>query len=433
MTDQYDQFIAGGGIGGMLSAALLSQSGKKVFLAEKLPFLGGRFTTHNFKGYEIPTGAVHMVPHGIRGPLGKLLLNELKLPLQIHDVENFTAWYWPDRKPIRHKNFWGIFKAFPKFSQRIFILRKLLPGARHSDDYQEPFHDYLEERTQDPQIFQFFNAITGFALSLDITEISTAAMYRFFRRLYQGGRPGVPIGGCKAVIKALTTQSRQNGAILKNKYELKALEINGGNIETAICYDLRSNEEIEIRAKEFILNLGHPQVNKVLSASKLKYRLSTAPVARGGGFVFRSEESILGSSAVAQFPEHKFVKGAVEPTIISPELAPKGEHLLVTHFILHSDDISKDLRHAREEFLETFPQLNEEDELCVHTFQKDWPVNYAVQGRDIPNFSDEISNLYFVGDSYKGNNGWFMAEGVAHGAKLVVNKILNKSKENNVI
>lgn len=428
MTDQYDQFIAGGGIGGLLSAALLSQRGKKVFLAEKLPFFGGRFTTHNLNGFEIPTGAVHMVPHGIRGPLGNLLLNELNLPLQIHDVENFTAWYWPDRKPIRHKNFWGIFKAFPKLSQRIFILRKLLPGTRHSDDHQEPFHDYLEKRTQDPQIFQFFNAITGFALSLDITEISTAAMYNFFRRLYQGGRPGVPLGGCRAVIKALVTHSRQNDAILKNKCELRTLEMDGNEIKTAICHNTRSNEELEIRAKGFILNLGHPQVNSVLSASKLQYRLPTAPVARGGGFAFRSDESILGSSAVAQFPEHEFVKGAVEPTIISPELAPKGEHLLITHFVLHSEYISKDLKQARNEFLETFPQLSEEDELCVHTFQKDWPVNYAVQGRDIPNFSEEISNLYFVGDSYKGNDGWFMAEGVAHGTKLVVDEILSNSR-----
>ena len=107
MIEQYDQFIAGAGLGGLLSCALLSKHDNKVFLIERLPFYGGRFTTHKYKGFEIPTGAVHMIPHSYRGPLGEMLLHDLELPIKIFDVENFTAWYWPDRKPISHRNFWG--------------------------------------------------------------------------------------------------------------------------------------------------------------------------------------------------------------------------------------------------------------------------------------------------------------------------------------
>ncbi len=59
-----------------------------------------------------------MIPHSRKGPLGKILLEELNLPLEIQNVENFTAWYWPERKLIRHRSFWGIFKAFPKKSQQ---------------------------------------------------------------------------------------------------------------------------------------------------------------------------------------------------------------------------------------------------------------------------------------------------------------------------
>ena len=117
MGKRYDLFIAGGGLGGLLSAAKLAKNKQKLFLAEKLPFLGGRFTSFRYRGFEIPTGAVHMIPHSRKGPLGKILLEELNLPLEIQNVENFTVWYWPERKPIRHKSFWGIFKAFPKKSQ----------------------------------------------------------------------------------------------------------------------------------------------------------------------------------------------------------------------------------------------------------------------------------------------------------------------------
>ncbi len=424
---EFDHFIGGGGLGGLLSAALLTQKGKKIFLAEKLPFFGGRFTSIKHHGFEVPTGAVHMIPHSRKGPLGLVIQHDLQLPLEIRDLENFTAWFLPHQKPIRHRRFWGILKAFPKMRQRMFVFRKIIGGVRHSELHSESFHEYLEARTEDPYIFNFFNAITGFALSLDISELSVAAMYRFLRLLHRNGRPGVPIGGCKAVITALVNHAqRSNSKLLKN-CELIKLEMDGSQIESAVCRDRNTDEEFSIEADQYILNLGHPQVNQLLSKSHLPYRLPSTPIARGGGFVYRSKTSILGSSAVAQFPENNYVKGAVEPSLSSPDLAPPGEHLLLTHQVFKSNDEIRDTRRARDELLTTFPQLREEDELCIHTFYKDWPVNYACQGTDLPNFSSEISNLFFVGDGYKGNDGWMMTEGVAHGVKQVIRHILDNS------
>lgn len=365
-----------------------------------------------------------MIPHSRNGPLGEVLLQDLNLPLNIIENKYFTAWYWPPHHPKRHNKFWGILKTFPKASQRFFIFRRLFPSARHSEDHNETFHEFLESRTEDPQIYQFFNAIIGFALSINTTQLSTAAMFRFFRRLYQKGKPGVPVGGCKAVADKLVDHARRNGSILKKSCELIKLKMDGMEIESAICRDRRTNEEYIIHAKQFILNLGSIQVNDLLSRSQIPFRLPTMPTANGGGFAYRSKKSILKTSVVAQFPENKYVKGAVEPTISSPNLAPRNEHLLLTHQVFHSSDIIHDTRRARDELLETFPQLKEEDELCVHTFHKEWPVNYSCQGNDLSNFSSIISNLFFVGDGYKGNNGWMMTEGVAHGVKQVVRKIL---------
>lgn len=428
MIERFNQFIAGGGLGGLLSAALLAQQGRKSYLAEKITFFGGRFTSLKHLGFEVPTGAVHMIPHSRYGPLGLMLLQDLSLPLEIFDNENFTVWYWPDRKPVLHRNFWGILKAFPRMGQRLFVFRKLLLSVRYSEHHSETFHEYLAARTNDLQIFKFFNAITGFALSLDISQLSTAAMFRVLRRMYQRGRPGVPVGGCRAVTAALVEHARRNGSSLQKNCELIKLEMDGSLIESAICRDRNTNEEFSIRADYFILNLGQPQVNEVLSKSHLPYRLPVAPIARGGGFAYRSKTSILKTSVVAQFPENKYVKGAVEPTISSPNLAPKGEHLLLTHQVFHSTDIVHDTRRARDELLETFPQLKEEDELYIHTFHKDWPVNYARQGSDLSNFSSVVPNLFFVGDNYKGNDGWMMTEGVAHGVKRVAESILAKSR-----
>lgn len=428
MEEKYDVLIAGGGLGGLLSSALLSREGKRCYLVEKLPYFGGRFTTHNYKGFEIPTGAVHMIPHSRKGLLGKTLLNNLDLPIIIKDTENFTTWYWNNKDPISHNNFWGIFKALPEWKQRYCIIRKLMLSRRNPSDNIESFHKYLSKKTTDPQLFKFFNAITGFALSLNIEQITTTSMFQFLNRLFKSGKAGVPIGGCKQVVKSLTDYSTSRKAILKKNFQLIKLEEDKTTLKSAIIQNTRTNEEFEVKAHFFILNLGVPQVNKILESSNLDFRLPETNIARGGGFAFRSDKTLLKKSTVAQFPDCKYVKGAVEPTLLSPELAPKNEHLLLTHQIFKSRNLKQNIKKGRDEIFELFPTVREEDELCVHSFHRDWPVNHSAQGSDNSNFSSVFNNLYFVGDGFKGNSGWFMTEGVVYGVHQVIDRILSQAK-----
>ena len=69
--------VIGAGLGGLTSAAKLSQSGKyDVSVFERMSFAGGRFTQHEHDGFQIPTGAVHTIPHGKKGPFAKLILGK---------------------------------------------------------------------------------------------------------------------------------------------------------------------------------------------------------------------------------------------------------------------------------------------------------------------------------------------------------------------
>ena len=67
-----DVVIIGAGIGGLLAAAKLSRE-FDVAVYEKLPIVGGRFTNLPYKGFQLTTGALHMVPHGTTGPLSQAL------------------------------------------------------------------------------------------------------------------------------------------------------------------------------------------------------------------------------------------------------------------------------------------------------------------------------------------------------------------------
>jgi len=83
--------VIGAGVGGLSSAAKMAQSGDfEVTVYERMSFAGGRFTQHDHDGYQIPTGAVHMIPHGKKGPFADLILGKRSkggLDLGRHGVE----------------------------------------------------------------------------------------------------------------------------------------------------------------------------------------------------------------------------------------------------------------------------------------------------------------------------------------------------------
>jgi phytoene dehydrogenase-like protein len=54
----YDVIVIGSGMGGLSAAALLAQAGYKILLTEKYERLGGNFSTIDYKGFKLPTGAI---------------------------------------------------------------------------------------------------------------------------------------------------------------------------------------------------------------------------------------------------------------------------------------------------------------------------------------------------------------------------------------
>ena len=58
MQQEYDAIVLGSGVGGCCAAALLAYQGKRVLLAEKRAYLGGRFSTVNRDGYLCATGGL---------------------------------------------------------------------------------------------------------------------------------------------------------------------------------------------------------------------------------------------------------------------------------------------------------------------------------------------------------------------------------------
>src|SRR3990172_2408453 len=57
MRNSYEVVIIGSGVGGLGAAARLVTAGHRVLVLEKMPLLGGRFASMEYKGFTLSTGA----------------------------------------------------------------------------------------------------------------------------------------------------------------------------------------------------------------------------------------------------------------------------------------------------------------------------------------------------------------------------------------
>ena len=146
---------------------------------ERLPHSGGRFTAKTFQGVQVSTGAVHMVPFGSSGVLARML-HRLRVPYRFFDADVFGSFH-VNGKQYRSRGILGVFKFlglrqffwFTRIGYLMFF--RPLPRAEQS----LPFDLWLERHVdvkRNPLLVTFFERISRFALSLELSQVTTARL-----------------------------------------------------------------------------------------------------------------------------------------------------------------------------------------------------------------------------------------------------------------
>ena len=127
-------------------------------------------------------------------------------------------------------------------------------------------------------------------------------------------------------------------------------------------------------------------------------------------------------SGVTMLPNLNRVGGYVIPTFSEPSLAPEGKHMMITHQYVPDPSVKSEIDKGREDRYESVPWLADHgEELCVHTYHRNWPCNRAPQGAELP--SDVgLEGVRLVGDGIKGH-GWMMVEGIASNVPEAVSSV----------
>ncbi len=421
--------IIGSGLGGLLSAAKLSKEGYEVTVLERLPITGGRFTNIHYKGFQLSTGALHMIPHGPAGPLAQLL-DEIGADVEIVRKKPIAVIRVPRKrgdtdykygyKDLLFQNFKTPFSIFNRIKLMYYVI-----STRKNPPTEQSFEEWCRNHIPQDWSYRISDSFFGWSLSLRAADVPVEEAFAIIENLYHYGGPGVPMGGCKGITDALMDIVLSNGGKIHSSTEVTGIKVDEGKVTGVVVNGEEQGADIVLS------DIGHCATMELIDKEEdipgmeeYTGKVSTLKPSAGIKICLSSDKPLIGHGGVLLTPYAKRVNGINEVTNIDPELAPAGKHLTMAHQCVHWKDIG-DLDNEIEMGLEDLRDIfagKDYEVLLIQSYSKEWPVNRSSSGSDIQNRTP-VQNLYVVGDGAKGKGG-IEVEGIALGVKDCMKDIL---------
>jgi protoporphyrinogen oxidase len=188
--------VIGAGLGGLLAACALAERGFEVQVHERLPYPGGRFTNLEFEGYQLSTGALHMIPHGRRGPLAGMLA-ELGAEVEIIPSQP-QAVFRVNGRDYEADELHAVLSAREKM-RAVKLLAMMKLGR--ADAGEESYAEWLGRHMRSEVVRRIADAFTGWCLSLRAHQVPAREVLAQVANLARLGETGVPRGGCRGVVE----------------------------------------------------------------------------------------------------------------------------------------------------------------------------------------------------------------------------------------
>ncbi len=388
--------VIGGGIGGLLVAALYPD----VTLFEKTSRLGGRFRNLPYKGFQLTTGALHMVPHGSKGPLARLL-QKVGADCTIVDSLPFSTLYYDEE--LRY------YEALKKLGLKEKMrLSAMLLEMRCRKGGDNPFLEYLERRTNNEMVLTGFKSFCIWSLSLGLSDVSCREMFSIVKSVFKYLGPGVPVGGCSGVINALQRVIFKKGNTIVHR---KVTEI----MADEKVYGVIDEDGKEYYDSVVVSDMGAKATSELVKfPQEYQKKIDALQPSEGMKHSLASRESLIWHNGVMLTPRLQYIGGVNQVTNVDSSLAPEGYHLVMAHQRIASSNFKKEKEKGLQELEELFKGKDYEV-LTTQVYRKGNPVNHAAAGQDLDQ-KTPVKGLYLVGDSAKGEGG-IEVEGIALGVE----------------
>ncbi len=406
--------VIGSGIGGLLTSSFLAKKGYEVTVLEKAPYVGGRFTNLDYKGFGLSSGAFHMLPHGEDGPLAHLL-KLLNADVTIVN-SNPKGMIFYGGKTFHYREGWK-YLGWKEKARAMKLLadvkRNKLPTG---EEAEMSGREWLKEKIGENEFVDgFIKSFLGWADS--VLDVPAGELAREIKAALKWGGPGLVKGGCKAITGELARITETNGGRILTRRKVVEIDPDAKRVVTSdgdeLNYDvLISNvgikETVELIGRDNFDRDYLKRVDSLKPSEGIKYNVAL------------KGEPRIGNTVVFTLDTER-INGYNEPSSISPELAPEGYTLVMLHHALQSRNVRAEQRKGIEDIYRIFPNLDEKGEiLLIQTYLDGNPVNRVASGQTVEEFP--IPDVYIVGDAYKLPGG-IEVEGIALGVMKTLEKL----------
>lgn len=449
-NNKYDIVVAGSGIGGLCSAALLARHGYKVLLVERLERLGGRFSTIEQEGFKLPTGAVAVATGGILEKTFK----EVGATFDVRKVGITTVWIqgqWhelPQKGQLR-----ALFSLLDTIgASKAKIVGRLAQGVatekilgafrKGGSALTDPrnkmsFRDWLKQYTNDERVLELFHALTSAISTVNDFEYPVSHWFTYTSKAGQGGFTdmGIPCKGNIELANSLAATVKVRGGDVWPSCPVEQIRIKQGRVTGVVVR--RDASEVEVETKLLISNLGPKKTVELggrgnFDADYLKQvdALRPAPIV---ATLVASDKPLVDAPGPLLIAGAKRIVTAILMTKLCPELAPPGQHLMVTWgtpaSCLHHVDKEEEAKLNLQDIRAVFPDFDKYGRVLrmdVRDIDDEFPAYRSWIGYDMPQ-ETPLPNLYHVGDAVK-PFGWQGLSACTKGAWIVVDRVKKEFK-----
>jgi phytoene dehydrogenase-like protein len=411
----YDAVVIGAGLGGLIAAAFIAKSGGSVLVLERLRYLGGRFTTVDQDGYAITTGALHMAPHGDRGPLARAF-KELGLPFRVVPRDIPASFHYRGEHVMWQRQ-WDVMRLFGAQGRLDMLKITALLSAPFSSSRADalPFSEWLRAHTSDHGIHHFFESFVQFAVSVGGSQISFGEMRAIHQNVLRYGMPGIPVGGCSGLISSLAEFIRGRRGDIRTAVDVTRIQADDERISGVEFRERSTRQSHVLECPLVVSDAGPERTRELLPTMGDRVLRPDAPLAKAAGLKLHivSDKSMVPHNGIMFCLDTRRVSGVVEVSRAVPSVVPPRMHMLDTFQVMRSEDLTLERDLAIADLRDVFGADYDRHCRVVRTsaFRAAWPVNQARQGHDLRN-QEPLEGLLMVGDGYK-PKGHMMAEGVA--------------------
>jgi len=424
MRKKYDVIVIGSGLGGISAAALLAHAGYKTLVVEKFERLGGRFSTIEYKGFKLPTGAI-----GIEmGGTVEQVFKEVGVPFEVTPVPQL--FYWIEGKVYEMPGRGGVRALLDILSktegQRAKIVGRIakeVAGEKIMSVFKKgfseetelggsmSFREWLMQYTDDERVLDVFRSVIFAMFCVSDSEMPAKEFFHFVSKGLGGGYRiyGYAKGGNLSVVEALAQAIRAKGGEVWTGVEAKQIVIKDGVAKGVVVHSNHSDLEIEGQA---VISDAGPKKTVELAGKnhfdsaylKDVEGLRSCPIvtfAAGADRPFIDVPgmvNVVGGRSLYQF---------APVTNVCPGVAPPGKHMLITFGGPPSSLNPMNARMEVEKHLldlnEVLPGFDSYAEILrsdSRNIDDEWPAYLSWPGRDLPQ-KTSIPNLYNVGDATK--------------------------------